>query len=92
VEAGRFSDETREAVYEAIFGRRDVRAFRPDPVPEETLDRLLVAAHHAPSVGFMQPWDFVVVRDYEMRERIERSFQRARRAEAERYEEPLRSK
>lgn len=92
MDAERFSDEAREAVYAAIFGRRDVRAFRPDPVPEQTLERLLVAAHHAPSVGFMQPWDFVVVRDYEVRECIERDFQRARRAEAERYDEPLRSK
>lgn len=87
-----FSDEAREAVYAAIFGRRDVRSFRPDPVPEETLDRLLVAAHHAPSVGFMQPWDFVVVQDYGIRRRVERVFHEARRAEAARYDEPLRSK
>lgn len=87
-----FSEEAREAVYAAIFGRRDVRAFHPDPVPEETLERLLVAAHHAPSVGFMQPWDFVVIRDREVRERVQRDFEAARQAEAERYDEPLRSK
>lgn len=87
-----FSDEAREAVYAAIFGRRDVRSFRPDPVPEETLDRLLTAAHHAPSVGFMQPWDFVIVQDYGIRQRIERTFEEARQAEALRYDEPLRSK
>ena len=41
---------------------RDVRGeFLPNPIPEKVLERVLRAAHHAPSVGFMQPWDFIVV-------------------------------
>ncbi|HEX9743045.1 MAG TPA: 5,6-dimethylbenzimidazole synthase [Nitrospiraceae bacterium] len=60
---GRFSEPEREAVYRAIFERRDVRRnFLPSLVSDAVLARLLTAAHHAGSVGFMQPWDFVVVR------------------------------
>ena len=61
---GRFSESERDAVYRAIFERRDVRRnFLPTPIPDHILMRVLTAAHHAGSVGFMQPWDFVVVRD-----------------------------
>lgn len=60
----RFSEAERGGVYRAIFERRDVRSqFLPDPIPADVLERLLRAAHHAPSVGFMQPWDFIVVED-----------------------------
>jgi 5,6-dimethylbenzimidazole synthase len=59
-----FSDAERDAVYKCVFNRRDVRSqFLPAPVPDDLLARILRAAHHAPSVGFMQPWDFIVVRD-----------------------------
>jgi 5,6-dimethylbenzimidazole synthase len=57
-----FSDEQREGLYRAIRERRDVRSqFLPDPIAPEVLARLLHAAHRAPSVGFMQPWDFLVI-------------------------------
>ncbi|MFN7146909.1 MAG: 5,6-dimethylbenzimidazole synthase, partial [Myxococcota bacterium] len=56
-----FPTADRDAVYRAIHTRRDVRAYLPDPVPPDVLARVLDAAHHAPSVGFMQPWDFVLV-------------------------------
>ena len=70
-----FSDAERDAVYRAIHTRRDVRGqFRPDPIADEVLARVLTAAHHAPSVGFMQPWDFILVRSREVRERIHRDF------------------
>jgi nicotinate-nucleotide--dimethylbenzimidazole phosphoribosyltransferase len=66
-------------LYEAINGRRDVRTgFRPDPVPDDVLTRVLDAAHHAPSVGFSQPWDFLVIRDLAARERVQRVVQRER--------------
>jgi 5,6-dimethylbenzimidazole synthase len=58
-------------LYDAIYRRRDVRAeFTGEPVPELTLQRILGAAHAAPSVGHSQPWDFVVVRDEEVRRRF----------------------
>ena len=46
-----------------MLTRRDIRRFRPDPVPEEVLERVLAAAHAAPSVGHSQPWRFVLVAD-----------------------------
>jgi 5,6-dimethylbenzimidazole synthase len=57
-------------LYEAIYARRDVRRFRPDPVADETLYRILDAAHHAGSVGFMQPWNFIVIRSPEMKQQV----------------------
>lgn len=57
-------------VYRAIRERRDMRHFAGGEVAPELLRRLLEAAHQAPSVGFMQPWRFVRVRDAAMRERL----------------------
>jgi nicotinate-nucleotide--dimethylbenzimidazole phosphoribosyltransferase len=69
--AGAYSDEQREAVYRVIAERRDVRrGFLPDSVPDDVLRRVLAAAHQAPSVGFSQPWDFIVLTDRARRERI----------------------
>lgn len=65
-----YSQAERDAVYRAIRERRDMRHFLPDPVEPELFDRLLLAAHHAPSVGFMQPWRFVRITDRALRERI----------------------
>lgn len=56
-----FSPAQRDAVYRAIFERRDMRHFAGGTVAPELMRRLLTAAHHAPSVGFMQPWRFVRV-------------------------------
>ncbi len=59
-----FSRAERAAVYRAIETRRDVRdEFLPDPVPDDVLLRILQAAHCAPSVGLMQPWNFILIRD-----------------------------
>jgi nicotinate-nucleotide--dimethylbenzimidazole phosphoribosyltransferase len=82
----RFSDEARRAIYDLIALRRDVRLFRvDDEVDEETLATILGAAHLAPSVGFSQPWGFIVIRDRERRQRIRASFLRCREAESARY-------
>lgn len=76
--AGAFSDDERAAVYRAIFSRRDVRSqFLPDPLSDEMIGRLLQAAHHAPSVGFMQPWNFIVIRDAGVKARVQAAFARA---------------
>ena len=80
-----FSDADREALYRVIDSRRDVRAFRRDPVPDDVLTRILEAAHHAPSVGFMQPWNFIVVRDPATRARIKRVFLRENERAAANY-------
>jgi 5,6-dimethylbenzimidazole synthase len=82
-----FTEEERHAVYRAIYERRDVRSqFLPTPVPDDVINRILDAAHHAPSVGFMQPWDFIVIRDRAIRERIHCNFQSASRAAASVYQ------
>jgi 5,6-dimethylbenzimidazole synthase len=58
------SDSEREAFYKTVYSRRDVRReFLPKAIPDEVLSRILTAAHHAPSVGFMQPWDFIVIQN-----------------------------
>jgi 5,6-dimethylbenzimidazole synthase len=82
-----FSDSERRAVYRAIYERRDVRShFLPDPVPDEILARLLDAAHHGPSVGFMQPWDFIVIRDAAVRRAVHECFLEANRQAAQIYQ------
>src|SRR5260370_17899472 len=70
-----FSQAERRGVYRAIYERRDIRAqFLPKPIPDHVLGRLLDAAHHAPSVGFMQPWDFIVIRSNSVREAVHNCF------------------
>ncbi len=61
----------RDGLYRTIFSRRDVRGqFKSDPIPDAVLSRILYAAHHAPSVGFMQPWNFIIVKSRKVRQRI----------------------
>lgn len=81
-----FSQAERQAVYRAIHDRRDIRHYRPDPVPENVLWRLLDAAHHAPSVGFMQPWNFLLVEDSALRRRIYQDFRSVNDEAAGHYE------
>lgn len=70
-----FVQYEKDAVYKAIFSRRDVRTkFLNKKIPGNILARILNAAHHAPSVGFSQPWDFILVSDTKIREKIKRSF------------------
>ena len=69
--AGPYDDPDRAAVHRVIAERRDVRrGFLPDPVDDEVLTRVLQSAHLAPSVGFSQPWDFLVIRELARRERV----------------------
>lgn len=73
--------------YETLFGRRDVRGeFKSTPVPDDVLARILIAAHHAPSVGLSQPWNFVVVSDTGVKEEVHSAFCDANREAADRFE------
>ncbi|MFC3885669.1 5,6-dimethylbenzimidazole synthase [Bacillus songklensis] len=81
-----FTKEEREAVYKAIYSRRDIRSFLPNPVPVETIHKILDAAHHAPSVGFMQPWNFILISSQEIKERLAWAADKERRALAIHYE------
>ena len=81
-----YSDSEKAAVYRVIRERRDVRTgFLPIPIDDTTLQRLLFAAHHAPSVGFMQPWRFIVVRDASLRAAVHSNFLRANAEAAATY-------
>ncbi|QJQ05199.1 5,6-dimethylbenzimidazole synthase [Undibacterium piscinae] len=62
-----FSESEIAGVYRAINQRRDMRHFLPTPIPPEQLMRFIKAAHHAPSVGYMQPWRFVRITDPALR-------------------------
>ena len=92
--ASPFSDHERAAVYRAVRERRDCRSFLPDPLPDQLVARLLWAAHHAPSVGFMQPWNFIVVRDETVKIRVKAAFDRANETAAARFEalDPVRGR
>ncbi|GJG86161.1 hypothetical protein tb265_13420 [Gemmatimonadetes bacterium T265] len=89
--AGEFPPDAKRAVYDAIALRRDVRNFRPDPVPEPVLRRLLEAAHRAGSVGLMQPWDFVLVRSAARKAELYRLFREATARAAARYADDRRA-
>jgi 5,6-dimethylbenzimidazole synthase len=70
-----FDEAERLGVYRAIRERRDVRrGFLSEPLPDDVLYRLLGAAHSAPSVGLMQPWRFIVVRDITVRQAVHKIF------------------
>jgi nicotinate-nucleotide--dimethylbenzimidazole phosphoribosyltransferase len=71
VDVGEFDDASRESLRQIISRRRDVRRrFLPTPIPADVLQRVLEAAHRAPSVGLTQPWDFMIVTDKERRREV----------------------
>ena len=80
-----FSELKKEGLYDAIYKRRDVREFLSDPVPEDVLERILSAAHHAGSVGLMQPWNFLIIQDTKIRQEVFRNFCSANEKAAERF-------
>lgn len=65
-----FAANDLDAVYRAIFGRRDTRSYRPEALPEALVWKILGAAHAAPSVGFMQPWNFILIQDLARRQAL----------------------
>ena len=84
---GTFSDDERAAVYRVIFERRDVRRnFMQKPITDDVLARILTAAHHAGSVGFMQPWDFVVIRQRATKRAVKQLFMKTNAEAAMQYE------
>src|SRR5260370_21706641 len=81
-----FLTESKAAVYEVIYGRSDIRRFRSEPIPEETLAAILQAAHRAPSVGFMQPWNFVLIKEQSIKRQVSVLFERENALAATVYE------
>ncbi|QYR21886.1 5,6-dimethylbenzimidazole synthase [Paenibacillus sp. sptzw28] len=82
-----FSEQEKEALYKIIYTRRDIRTFLTDPIPPEAIMNLLDAAHHGPSVGFMQPWNFILVTREEIKARLAWAADKERRALAIHYED-----
>ncbi len=87
----RFCKDERQSLYDVIHHRRDVRQFRPECIPEEVLLRILNAAHAAPSVGYMQPWNFILIQDQCMREKIAEHVQQQNSLAAQHYSEEKRA-
>jgi len=82
-----FGASEKQGVYDAIYKRRDVRReFLPDPIPDALLHKLLDAAHHSGSVGFMQPWSFIIVRSEEVKKQVKTVFEEANEAASKVFE------
>jgi len=83
-----FSQGDIDGLYKTIFNRRDVRSqFKPDPIPDDVLARILQAAHHAPSVGFMQPWNFLLIKSPDVKQEIHDAFTEANEEAAKMFEQ-----
>jgi 5,6-dimethylbenzimidazole synthase len=76
---GQFTEIEKEIFYKIILSRRDVRRnFIRKKISNRVLLRILTAAHHAPSVGYSQPWNFILIRDRNSRLNIKESFSKER--------------
>lgn len=84
-------DAWRRGLYETISRRRDMRSFLPNPIPAETLARILSAANQAGSVGFSQPWNFLVVENLEIRREVRVHVETERLRAAEMFGEERRT-
>lgn len=73
-----FTESEIATVYHVIAQRRDMRHFLTTPVEPAILAKLLAAAHHAPSVGLMQPWRFIRITDLSLRKKIYEQVQEER--------------
>jgi 5,6-dimethylbenzimidazole synthase len=71
-----FNEEEARILEEIMLHRRDVRGnrFMPDAIDEAIVEKILMAALNAPSVGFSQPWEFVLVKDKTTKEKVFNSF------------------
>ena len=88
-----FTDEEKKGLYKAIYSRRDVRShFTSRTIRDDVLSRILNAAHHAPSVGFSQPWNFILIKDITTKKKIKNSFEEEKNRSSKLVEEPKRTK
>ena len=87
-----FTETARNTLYDIIFNRRDVRGeFNSEPIDDAILARLLIAAHHAPSVGFMQPWNFLLIDDKDVQKNVHSLFVKANEEAEKMFEEEKQS-
>lgn len=85
----KFDDDSIEALRNIILLRRDVRGnrFLNTKIQNKILDELLEAANSAPSVGFSQPWKFIIVKNKTKREKIYKNFQKENKKAKETFKE-----
>jgi 5,6-dimethylbenzimidazole synthase len=70
-----FTISEKEGLYKAVYSRRDIRShFVDKKIPDEALAKILNAAHHAPSVGYSQPWDFILIKNKDTKLKVKNSF------------------
>ncbi len=74
-------------MYRIIRARRDIRIFSARPIPQDVLLRILEASHYAPSVGFMQPWNFILITSLEIRHRVKALFEQTNAKELDKLTE-----
>lgn len=88
-----FTEEEKRGFYKTVYSRRDVRShFTSRPISDKILSRILRAAHHAPSVGFSQPWNFILIKNADTKQKIKASFEEERDRSSEMVQEPKRAK
>lgn len=88
-----FTDDEKKGLYKAIYSRRDVRShFTSRTIKDDVLSKILNAAHHAPSVGFSQPWNFILIKDITTKKKIKDSFEEEKNRSSKLVEEPKRTK
>ncbi|WP_299291584.1 5,6-dimethylbenzimidazole synthase [Nitrosopumilus sp.] len=88
-----FTESEKNGFYKAIYSRRDVRShFVSKAIEDEKLSKILNAAHHAPSVGFSQPWNFILIKNSETKKKIKESFEKEKDRSSQLVEEPKKSK
>ncbi len=88
-----FTEEEKKGLYKAIYSRRDVRShFTSRSIDDDVLARILNAAHHAPSVGFSQPWNFILIKEMITKKKIKDSFEQEKNRSSKLIEESKRSK
>jgi len=89
----KFTPEEKKGLYKAIHSRRDVRShFTSKPIQDEVLSRILNAAHHAPSVGFSQPWNFILIKDPQTKLKVRESFKKERESSSHLIEDPKKTR
>ena len=87
-----FSEAEKAGFYKAVYSRRDVRShFTSESIDEKVLTRILNAAHHAPSVGFSQPWNFILIKGPKTKKKIKESFEIEHKIASEKISNPKKS-
>ena len=89
----KFSNQEKSGLYKAIYTRRDVRShFNSKSIDNDVLTRILNAAHHAPSVGFSQPWNFILIRDSKIKTNVKKSFKEEKNRSANQVDDSKKEK